>query len=144
SAIVAWPASHLIASGYIILRSESLSLARPARSFAIFVDRPCRQLPLFAPDGAPVLLPPWSWQRRFDLNAGLRQGVPDRVFAPHLSPGQLSPKRHALNLGCISLAFTGLSIIHLIMEIESREKHCSDPVMSCLRQNVRGTSGLAS
>jgi hypothetical protein len=99
-------ASHLMARGCISFSSSNLllarmpaSLARLRASLAAFVERPCRQLPFFTPVGAPLLLPPCNWHRLFDFKAGLRQGAPDRVFAPHLSPGQSSPNLHSLNLG---------------------------------------------
>ena len=33
---------------------------------------------------------------------------PDRVLAPHLSPGQSSPNLHCLNLGCVPSRFHGV------------------------------------
>jgi len=44
----------------------------------------------------PVDLPPCREQRPLRLYAGLWQGVPLRVLAPHRWPGQSGPKRHLL------------------------------------------------
>jgi len=42
----------------------------------------------------PVDAPPCSLQRPAGCFAGLWHGVPLRVFAPHLSPGQFTPNCH--------------------------------------------------
>ena len=44
----------------------------------------------------PVDLPPCREQRPLRLYAGLWQGVPLRVLAPHRWPGQSGPKRHGM------------------------------------------------
>ena len=44
----------------------------------------------------PVDLPPCSEHRPLRLYAGLWQGVPLRVLAPHRWPGQSMPKRHGM------------------------------------------------
>jgi len=49
----------------------------------------------------PVEAPPWSRQRPTGSLAGRWQGVPLRVRAAHLWPGQLGPKRQSMPISTL-------------------------------------------